>query len=346
MRPSILFLALLGIGIYLPAAAHHSRANFQLDNLVEMEGTVTDYKWANPHIYFKIELESGESWLVEGHSVPGALGLGWLRDSIQIGDHVQVSAYPDRNTERNFALVEWAVLADGTVLPAFRRGSLPNELLARAGPSPSWRGAPVEPSTDFAGNWRVDLRGRNLRAGGFAPGQGMPLTAEGQQSLDGYDPNENPNFQCVSAGLPFTGPYGLRFDRYEDRLTMEKEHQDVRVTVWLDGSAAPQNAPLGEFGTSVGHLEGENTLVFETTGFLPRKWGVSRGVDSSDQKRIEARFELHPDGSSIDFTYRVFDPVYLTEPLVRTGVLLKEADREFIDEPCDPEISSLHLSQE
>jgi len=74
--------------------------------------------------------------------------------------------------------------------------------------------------------------------------------------------------------------------------------------------------------------------------------GVSRSVDSSDQKRIKARFELQPDVRSIDFTYRVFDPVYLTEPLVRTGVLLKEVDREFVDEPCDPEISSLHLSQE
>ena len=76
MRTPILFFAVLGIGIYLPAAAHHSRANFQLDNLVEMEGMVTDYKWANPHIYFKMELKNGENWLVEGHSVPGALSLG------------------------------------------------------------------------------------------------------------------------------------------------------------------------------------------------------------------------------------------------------------------------------
>ena len=272
--------------------------------------------------------------------------MGWSRDSIKVGDHIQISAYPDRNTERNFALVEWAVLADGTVLPAFRTISLPDELLARAGPAPSWRGAPVEPSADFSGNWRVDLRGMNLRTGGFAPGQGMPLTDQAQQSLDGYDSNENPNFQYISAGLPFTGPYGLRFERYDDRLTMEKEHQDVRVTVWLDESTVPQDSPLGEFGISVGHLEGENIMVFEITGFIPGKWGVSRGVDSSDQKRIESRFEMQADGRSINFTYRIFDPAYLTEPLVRTGVLLKEPDREFIDEPCDPEISSLHLTQE
>ena len=63
-------------------------------------------------------------------------------------------------------------------------------------------------------------------------------------------------------------------------------------------------------------------------------------------KHIKARFELQPRGLAIDFTYEITDPVYLTAPLIRTGVLLKKPDREFIDEPCDPAISSLHLSQE
>ena len=62
-------------------------------------------------------------------------------------------------------------------------------------------------------------------------------------------------------------------------------------------------------------------------------------------KRIKARFELQPGGRAINFSYEITDPTYLTAPLIRTGVLLKKPDREFIDEPCDPEVSSLHLSQ-
>ena len=54
--------------------------------------------------------------------------------------------------------------------------------------------------------------------------------------------------------------------------------------------------------------------------------------------------ELQADGLTIDYSYMITDPVYLTEPLTRAGVLRKEPDREFVNEPCDPEISSLHLS--
>lgn len=87
-------------------------------------------------------------------------------------------------------------------------------------------------------------------------------------------------------------------------------------------------------------------LVFETTRFTPAKWGIARGVDSSDAKRISARFELQPDGRAINFSYEITDSIYLTGPVTRTGVMLKQPDREFIDEPCDPEISSLHLNDE
>lgn len=59
----ILAPCLLALPYSLPA--HHSRANFQLDNLVEMRGTVTDFKWANPHIYWEMELEDCETWLTE-----------------------------------------------------------------------------------------------------------------------------------------------------------------------------------------------------------------------------------------------------------------------------------------
>ncbi len=328
--------------------AHHSRANFQLDNLVEMNGIVTDYKWANPHIYFEMELENGEAWLIEGHSIPGVLGIGWTRDIIQVGDEVRIGAFPDLNAHKRFALIEWVVTADGVARRGFRGSSIPAKLVADAegpGQQPGGNGgAPIEPSTDFSGNWRVDLSGVNLRTGVFDPAQGLPLTDLGREVLATYDPRENPNFDCVASGLPLTGPYGLRFDRYADRLVMVKEHQDVQITVWVDESAAPLNQAPSHFGRSIGHLEDASTLVFETTGFTPAKWGVSRGVDSSDRKAISARFELHPNGQSIDFSYIITDPVYLTAPLTRSGTLLKGPDREFVDEPCDPAISSLHLT--
>jgi len=352
MRSTTTLISLVAVGLVSHVSlvsAHHSRANFQLDNVVEMSGIVTEFKWANPHVYFEMELEDGETWLIEGHSVPGVLGLGWTRDTIKVGDRIRIGANPDLDVDRKFALVQWVVAADGVAYPGFARARIPSELLAVAASADRalrGDGLPVEPSTDFSGVWEVDLRGVNLATGVFDPARGLPLTALGEELLAAYDPRENPNFQCIPSGLPFTGPYGLKFTRYDDRLVMEKEHQDVRISVWLDQAAARLDQPPSHLGLSVGRLEGDDTLVFETTRFTPAKWGLARGVDSSDKKRISARFELQPGGRAINFSYEITDPEYLTAPLVRTGVLLKQPEREFIDEPCDPEISSLHLTDE
>ena len=336
---------------------HHSRANFQLDNLVEMRGTVTEFNWANPHIYWRMDLENGENWLIEGHSIPGVVRLGWARDTIQVGDELLIAAFPDQNTERNFALVEYLVLADGTPLAGFTPNAIPADLRAGGGgagaPPGSGRGdsaADVEPSTDFSGNWRADLRGVNLRTGAFFdPQANLPLTAEGEAVMAAYDESENPSYQCEQGGLPIGGgPYGIRIDRHEDRLAIMGEHTNVgeENAIWLDASAAPQNQPPSRQGLAIGQAEDDRTITFEVTNYVATKWGLDRGLDSSDRKHVSGRMELQADGLAINYSYEITDPVYLTEPLIRNGVLRKEPDREFVNEPCDPEISSLHLSVE
>ncbi len=336
---------------------HHSRANFQLDNLVEMRGTVTEFNWANPHIYWRMVLENGESWLIEGHSIPGVVRLGWARDTIQVGDELLIAAFPDQNTERNFALVEYLVLADGTPLAGFTPNAIPADLRAGGGgagaPPGSGRGdsaAEVEPSTDFSGNWRADLRGVNLRTGAFFdPQANLPLTAEGEAVMAAYDESENPSYQCEQGGLPIGGgPYGIRIDRHEDRLAIMGEHTNVgeENAIWLDASAAPQNQPPSRQGLAIGQAEDDRTITFEVTNYVATKWGLDRGLDSSDRKHVSGRMELQADGLAINYFYEITDPVYLTEPLIRNGVLRKEPDREFVNEPCDPEISSLHLTLE
>ena len=337
--------------------AHHSRANFQLDNLVEMRGTVTEFNWGNPHIYWRMELGNGENWLIEGHSVPGVNRLGWSRDTIRVGDELLVVAYPDQNTDRNFALVEYLVLADGTPLAGFSPNAIPAELRADGGAGAPPRqargrgaGDPGGPSTDFSGNWRADMRGVNLRTGAFFDPQAeMPLTAAGEAVMAAYDEAENPWYACEDAGgLPLGGgPYGTRIDRHADRLEFASELRTwgSTYTIWLDPSAAPVDQPPSPSGLAIGQAQGD-TIVFEVTNYAPTKWGLGRGLDSSDRKHVSGRMELQSDGTEIEYSYVISDPVYLTEPLTRSGVLHKEPDREFVNVPCDPEISSLHLSAE
>ena len=50
-------LMLLGMFVFcVNAAAHHGRGEFDMNNVVEREGTVTFAQWRNPHIFSELML--------------------------------------------------------------------------------------------------------------------------------------------------------------------------------------------------------------------------------------------------------------------------------------------------
>jgi len=86
-----------------PAArAHHSSAMYETKRLVTLRGIVKEFRWTNPHVTMKIEVEGskkneGELWMVEATS-PGNLSRdGWTRTSVRVDQRVEVVAAPLRD---------------------------------------------------------------------------------------------------------------------------------------------------------------------------------------------------------------------------------------------------------
>ena len=86
------------------AQAHHSMTHF-VDEFTEMEGTLVEIKWRNPHIYFYIEVEqedgSSKVWQMETGTIYMVGRGGVTRDMFNVGDKVRVAgnmstAYDDR----------------------------------------------------------------------------------------------------------------------------------------------------------------------------------------------------------------------------------------------------------
>lgn len=91
---SIAITALLVTG--LPAWAHHSfSAVFDRDKPIEVTGTITEVEWANPHVWFYVDVEneSGEleNWGFELGSVNTLVRRGWSRGHLQVGQQVTVA---------------------------------------------------------------------------------------------------------------------------------------------------------------------------------------------------------------------------------------------------------------
>ncbi len=104
-----------------PVLAHHGSANFQMDQVSTIKGTVVDYELINPHvqIFLKVEQEGGKAvdWNVEAVSLNMMVRAGFKRDSLKAGDSVSVTGHPGKNGKPVLLLMK-IMLADGRVLSA------------------------------------------------------------------------------------------------------------------------------------------------------------------------------------------------------------------------------------
>ena len=86
----------------LPAvAAHHSfAAVFDRERPIELTGTVTKLEWANPHVWFYIDVANDgriENWGFELGSPSGLIRRGWNHNSLQVGHVVTVAGVRARD---------------------------------------------------------------------------------------------------------------------------------------------------------------------------------------------------------------------------------------------------------
>jgi hypothetical protein len=109
------------LGFFTLAAAlwaHHSMAGFDRAKTVTLNGTVKQFKWANPHSWFELEVPNDkggtDTWNVE-MTAPGVLvKAGWKSTTLKQGDKVTVVARPLLSGEPG-ALFVSVTLPDGQV---------------------------------------------------------------------------------------------------------------------------------------------------------------------------------------------------------------------------------------
>jgi len=84
--------------------AHHSTSNYDHSTKVLVEGTVTKFKWTNPHswVYLNVPTEDGgvEEWAIECGSPVQLLQNNWTREDVEAGDHVRIIAWIARDGTR------------------------------------------------------------------------------------------------------------------------------------------------------------------------------------------------------------------------------------------------------
>ena len=102
MRGKIVTTFVVAAGILLFSvglSAHHGVALYDVRQMVSVTGTVTEFRFNNPHvlIFFDVTGEGGtvERWSA-GLTSPNRLARsdGWTRDTLKPGDAISVTGFP------------------------------------------------------------------------------------------------------------------------------------------------------------------------------------------------------------------------------------------------------------
>ena len=112
-----LFAALLSVSG--PAFAHHGAAGYDSNKLTTLKGTVTDFRFQNPHaqIFIDVKDSSGkvQNWVLEAVGIATLSRSGWTRTIMKAGDAITVTGNPAKNGTPSMRLTK-VVLASGKEL--------------------------------------------------------------------------------------------------------------------------------------------------------------------------------------------------------------------------------------
>jgi hypothetical protein len=326
------------LGLAPQAVAHHSAAAFDTQKEVKVTGSVTQYRFANPHIYLTIQVKkddgSTQSMEVEAGAASVLNGLGFTKNSVAVGEVVTIVGNPARSNPNALLLGRELYKKDGTYVPL--------NIASRGVEEAKSQSAAT--ANTIAGTWFAPRR----EFGGFLGGTGRwALTDKGKAAAaGGADPRNKSLTNCVPLGAPalMLYPVADTITVQKDRVVMKIDWMDSERTVYTDGRKHPPVSETFLQGHSIGRWEG-TTLVVETTNFKDNAMGLSMALPGSTQKKLTERFALGDDRKSLVYSGVLEDPVYLSQPVQWSSKLEYRPTMVPSNQKCDPEVARKFLQQ-
>jgi hypothetical protein len=212
---------------------------------------------------------------------------------------------------------------------------------ATLGGSPAGIGQATQ--VDFSGDWGIVRNQDNTEEPRIGDWMGIPLNEAGWARAAAWDPaiDSLPPWQCrpQSWSYVYRALQTMRVSKEIDPVSREVVGFRVRwqftpeTVIYLDGRAHPSEyAPHSWLGFSTATWEGDALKI--TTTHLKETFIRRNGVFASD-KRTETSYWIRR-GDIFTWISVGHDPVYLSEPLIRSGEYRLTRGLAFGLYPCSP----------
>jgi hypothetical protein len=203
--------------------------------------------------------------------------------------------------------------------------------------------APIYAQSDFSGEWAPVRNQDNTENPLVGDWVGLPLNDAGLARSEAWDASIQslPEWQCRPHGWAYIhrGPTALRIWRDVDPVTRDvvafhaQWQQSSETPIYLDGRPHPPDfAPYSWMGFSTAVWEGTTLKI--TTTHIKEDYYRRNGIFSSDRAKVTTYWSRH--GDYLTWINIVHDPVYLTEPLIRSGEYRLNFGAAFPAHPCTP----------
>ena len=192
------------------------------------------------------------------------------------------------------------------------------------------------PGADFSGVWQpryTEDQPERIPGPELKDYLGLPINDAARQYADSWDPSRIslPEEQCRVHVSPYIyrGPTNVRIwlekdPKTQDLVAIKHYHSTFEQTrtIYMDGRPHPgPNAPHTWMGFSTGRYDGD-MLIVETT-HLKKGWLRRNGLPMSDQATMTEYYVRN--GDLMTHIFVLVDPVYLTEPLVKSQEFQRSA---------------------
>jgi hypothetical protein len=203
--------------------------------------------------------------------------------------------------------------------------------------------AQEDPSGQWAPRFDEDQRER-LAGPEIGDYLGLPINDAARLRADSWDATlvELPENQCREHGSDYgwRGPSLLSIWREVDTATQKliAYHTHLSAygaeqTIWMDGRPHPPDYARHTWaGFSTGQWEGD-TLVITTT-HMKENWLGLTGIPRSDL--ATARVHIMRHDNYLTVAVIDYDPVYLSQPLIRTNDFVLSPQSQMAPWPCEP----------
>ena len=302
------------------ASAHHSFAEFDTGDTMEIEGQVVAVNWKNPHVTLTLR-SSDTTWELEAQDVNSLGRRGLTANLLAVGDMVKVAGYPSRRREHTLFVTN-VLLPTGT------------EIRTRGETKPRWSTTTIgfdEPNVP-------DIQARAPRAIGIfrvwmpiedgALPADLPLTQAASAARSAWDPADNLTLKCIGSGMPaavvISRYHPIAFAESDGDIVLSIEVFDAVRTIHMQPSARSKQ-PRSAMGYSVGHWEGD-TLVVHTTDVSWPYFDAAGSVPQSEAVEIMERFTVNDKQNELVYDREVRDPSTFTAPVVQRAVLTWRPD--------------------